>query len=446
MKRITLLLILLFAVISACKRNDFNELKPVALNLNLSFDQSLTGINFPLKNTSIKLTNLTNGNIVEGKSDESGKFNLTSLSPGSYDIEAVLVITPADYLAATGTVSETDVTFNAVLKSRSIIQATNTLNLSLNTGKVGDWIIKQLYYAGSNTTNGALFRDQFIEIYNNSNQVLYADSLYISQVYGTNTKASGIDLTKGYFQSTSKQYDWTKSIGMNDSKANTDFVYVKSLFMIEGAGKQYPVQPGGSIIIASTALNHKSPFTGADGTSISVKDPNLTIDLTSANFEVYLGNYPGVNPLASDIDNPAVPNLKVLNRGGARDLVMDATGRDAFIIFKTSSDASTWPKYPAPDQTTVSTTTDLYTQIPVKYISDGVETQTPLDANRTPKKLPSGVDISAAFVSKGQYSSQSLIRKTAKTVNGRRILADTNNSVSDFTELDIPDITKTIFK
>lgn len=446
MKKTTLLLLLLIAVISACKRNDFDELKPVSLSLNLSFDQSLTGISFPIKNTTIKLTNLTNGNIVEGKSDESGKLTLTSLSPGSYDIEAVLVVSPADYLAATGTSSETDVTFNAVLKSQSIQQATNTLNLVLNTGKIGDWVIKQLYYAGSNTINGATFRDQFVEIYNNSNMVLYADSLYFSQIYGTNTKAASIDLTKGYFQTATKQFDWTKSIGMNDSKANTDYVYAKSLFMIEGNGKQYPVQPGGSIIIAATALNHKSPFTGADGGTISVKDPSLTIDLSRADFEVYLGNYPSVNPLASDIDNPSVPNLKVINRGGGRDLIMDATGRDAFIIFKTSSDVTSWAKYPAPDQNIVSTTTDLYTQIPVKYISDGVETQTPLDANRTPKKLANAIDISATFVSKGQYSSQSLIRKTAKTVNGRKILADTNNSVSDFTELDIPDVTKTIFK
>ena len=101
MKKITLLFIALIGVISACKRNDFSELKPVALSLYISFDPSLSGINFPLKNTNIKLTNLTNGNIIEGKTDDTGKLNFTSVSPGSYDIEAELNVSPADYLAAT---------------------------------------------------------------------------------------------------------------------------------------------------------------------------------------------------------------------------------------------------------------------------------------------------------------------------------------------------------
>ncbi len=233
---------------------------------------------------------------------------------------------------------------------------------------------------------------------------------------------------------------------MSNSKANTDYVYAKTMFMIPGTGKQYPVQPGSSIIIAATAINHKSPYVGADGKAVSVKDPSLTIDLNAANFEIYLGNQPGINPLPSDIDNPAVANLTVFDRGGSRDLILDATGRDAYIIFKTNENVTSWPRYPAPDQATITTTTDLYYQIPSKYIFDGVEIQPPLPANQIPKKLESTIDAGFKFVSKGQYSSQSLIRKTAKTVNGRRILQDTNNAGNDFDELDIPDVTRTIFK
>lgn len=446
MKKIKLLILALTATLAACKRDNFNELKPVAITIDIAFDATAKPYNFPVKNSKIILTNLTNGNIVEGKTDENGTLNLTSVSPGNYDIEATLSISPADYFIATGTMPEVDVVFNAVLKSQSVIQEKNHLSLELKAGKLGDWIIKQIYYAGSHTSNGAMFRDQFIEVYNNSNEVLYADSLCFSQVFGTNTKLTAIDMTKGYYQVTTKQFDWTKSIGMIDSKANTDYVYAKSLFMIPGTGTEHPVQPGNSIIIAATALNHKSPFTGADGKTISVKDPSLTIDLSNADFEVYLGNYPGVNPLASDVDNPAVTNLTVLSRGGNRDLIMDATGRDAYVVFKAPSNVANWAKYPAPDETVIGTSTDLYTQIPIKYISDGVEIETPLDANRLPKKLGAALDAGAVFVSKGQYSSQSLIRKTAKTINGRNVLSDSNNSKNDFAELNIPDVTKTVFK
>jgi len=447
MRKITLLLIALTVLaFSSCKKSEEDNLKPVTIAVSVQLDASVSAYNFGLKGTAIKLTNLTNGQVTNGQTDATGNISIPSISPGNYDVQATLTVLAADYSAATGTSTTNDITFSALIKSLSITESSTTVPLILKTGRIGDWIIKQIYYAGSNTSNGATFRDQFIELYNNSNEVLYADSLYFSQAYGANSKSSAIDLSKGYYQTSTKQYDWTKSIGMSNDQANTNYVYAKSLFMISGSGKEHPVQPGSSIIIAATALNHKSPFTGADGKTISVKDPSLTVDLSGADFEVYLGDYPGVNPLASDIDNPSVPNLKVIATGGARDLIMDATGRDAYFIFKTSEDVSTWKKYPAPDQTSISTSTDLYIQIPISYISDGVEIQTPLPANVVPKKFGSTIDVGSAFVSKGQYSSQSLIRKTSKTVNGRIVLTDTNNSANDFTELDIPDVTKTVFK
>jgi len=446
MRKISLLIIMALLTFASCKRSDIENLKPVSVSLKVSLDGSISDYNFPLTNAEIKFTNLTNGQITEGKTDKDGNINIPSLSPGNYDIQAVLTISAATYAAATGTSTESNVVFNGLIKSQNIINATNSFSISLKTGRIGDWVIKQIYYAGSNTSNGAVFRDQFVEIYNNSNEVLYADSLYFSQVYGTTTKTSAIDLSKGYFQSVSKQYDWTKSIGMSNSKANTDYVYAKTLFMVPGTGKQYPVQPGSSIIIAATAINHKSPFIDTDGKTISVKDPSLTIDLSAANFEIYLGNYPGINPLTSDIDNPAVPNMINLERASNRDLILDATGRDAYVIFKTNEVVTSWTRYPAPDQTSVNTATDLYYQIPSKYIFDGVEIQPPLAANQIPKKLEGTIDAGFKFVSKGQYSSQSLIRKTAKTVNGRKILQDTNNSANDFDELDIPDVTRSVFK
>ena len=446
MRKISLLLIVAIITFVSCKRNDIENLKPISISLNVNLDPSISAYNFPLKNAEIKFTNLTNGQITEGKTDASGNLTFPSLSPGNYDIQAVLTISAADYSATTGTLTLNDVVFNGLLKGQNIVQATNSLSIVLKTGKIGDWVFKQIYYSGSNTTNGATFRDQFIEIYNNSNEILYADSLCFAQVYGTATKTAAIDMSRGYYQAISKQFDWTKSIGMSNSKANTDYVYAKTLFMIPGTGKQYPVQPGSSIIIAATAINHKSPYIGTDGKAVSVKDPSLTIDLSAANFEIYLGDQPGINPLASDIDNPAVANLAVLDRGGSRDLILDATGRDAYVIFKTNENVTSWPRYPSPDQATITTTTDLYYQIPSKYIFDGVEIQPPLTTNQIPKKLEPTVDAGFKFASKGQYSSQSLIRKTAKTVNGRRILQDTNNAANDFDELDIPDVTRTIFK
>lgn len=446
MKKITFTIFSLVAILFSCKRNDVEDLKPVAISVAVSFNSAYAGYNFPLKDTEIKFTNLSNGLITNLKADETGAVSLDKIAPGNYDIEAVLIISAADYQNYTSIATQTEVVFNGVLKSQNIIQSSNELKIVLNTGRLGDWIFKQIHYAGSHASNGAVFRDQFIEVYNNSNEVLYADSLYIVQAYGSTSKLTAIDVSTGFFQSTSKQYDWTKSIGMNNSKANTDYVYSKNIWMIPGSGKDHPVQPGNSLIIAANALNHKVPFVGADGKTVTVKDPSLTIDLSNADFEIYLGNYPGISPLGSDVDNPNVANMINTSIISGRDLILDATGREALFLFKTNRPQSEWKRTPAPDKLEINTTTDLYYQIPNSEVLDAVDIQPPLETNRVPKKFGSTLDATFTFVSKGQYSSQSLIRKTGKTVNGRVILKDTNSSANDFTELDIPDVTKTVFR
>lgn len=446
MKKITFTILSLIIVLFSCKRNDVEDLKPVAVSVAISFDNAYAGYNFSLKNTEVKFTNLSNGLVTNLRTDETGAVSLDKISPGNYDIEAVLTVSAKDYEAATALATENEVVFNGVLKSQSIVQSSNALKMVLNAGKIGDWVFKQIYYAGSHATNGAMFRDQFIEVYNNSNQVLYADSLYIVQAYGTPSKLTAIDVNNGPFQSASKQYDWTKSIGMNNGKANTDYVYGDNIWMIPGNGKDHPVQPGKSLIIAATAMNHKVPFVGADGKSVTVKDPSLTIDLSKADFEIYLGDYPGISQLSSDIDNPNVPNLKNISILSNRDLILEANGREALFLFKTKRTQLEWKRVPAPDKLEIDNTTDLYYQIPNSEVFDAVDIQPPLETNRIPKKFGSTLDATFTFVSKGRYSSQSLIRKTGKTVNGRIILKDTNSSTNDFTELDIPDVTKTVFK
>jgi hypothetical protein len=42
------------------------------------------------------------------------------------------------------------------------------------------------------------------------------------------------------------------------------------------------------------------------------------------------------------------------------------------------------------------------------------------------------LDALYTYVPNGAYSSQSAIRKTETTINGRKVLKDTNNSAEDF--------------
>lgn len=425
----------LAAALTACKKDKSPDIAPVDLGVNVSYGLSTSTYTLPLNDIKVKLTNINTGNVSEASTDADGKVSFKQISAGTYDIDAVLEIDAATYSQLTGTVTQQNVTFNASIKNTQINAGSNDqLDLKLITGKSGDWVIKQVYYAGSDNANGAIFRDQFVEIYNNTDQVMYADSLYFSQLEGR-----ALPTTSGYYWQANDQYDWSKSVGMpSNIDANNDYVYTSVILMVPGNGKQHPVQPGESIVIAQTALNHKSPFTGNNGSTISVKDPSLTVDLSAADFETYYGNLPGVSPLASDIDNPNVPNMEVIQYTG-RDMVLDANGRESYVIFKVDGPdvVKNLPSYYAPLIATPGTSAKKSFQLPISYIIDGVDVQPNLPANRIPKKLNAQIDAGTTFVPKGRYTSQSIIRKTEKTVAGRRILKDTNNSTEDFDYFDV---------
>ncbi|RFZ94878.1 DUF4876 domain-containing protein [Mucilaginibacter conchicola] len=432
MKHINYLFLMLSFIVLAtsCKKNDPKDIELASLSVKTAFDADNATYGFDMSQLKVTATNLVTNQTYTGKTETDGTVNFSSLSPGDYNIAATLTIKASDYNAKAGTNVEDDVVFNGSISRQNVQQAASAA-ITLKAGRIGDFVIKQVYYAGSDIKDGALFRDQFIEIYNNSNETLYADSLYFGQVENVSAVATRIDFTKGYYQANGS-WDWTKAVDMNNDKANTDYIYSKSLFMIPGTGKQYPVEPGKSIIIAANALNHKAPYTDATGKTIGVNKPELTVDLSAADFEVYLGNQDGINPLASDIDNPAVPNVVVINRGGNRDLVIDNLGRDGIMIFKTAADVKNLPRYATPDKTVVTATSTLSTQIPISYIIDGVGLQHAVAASRVPKQLPDLLDGGEIFVTGGSYSSQSVVRKTRRVVNGRIVLQDTNNSTNDF--------------
>jgi hypothetical protein len=437
------IILILLLTIAACKKDNSSsnsDVKPVTININLSYEAAHTELGMSLEKTQVKITNLTTTQTYTAAASADGSVEFKDVAPGNYDVSAVQTISAADYNLKAGTNLTEAVIFNGILSRQSLVQ-NSKLSIVLKTGRVGDLVIKQIYYSGSHVTNGAVFRDQFVEIYNNSNATLYADSLYFGQIVNVSSALNKVDFSRGYYLP-GGQYDWTKSIGMSNSKANTDYVYMSSLFMIPGNGKQYPILPGTSIIIASNAMNHKMPYTGTDGKAIAIKDPSLTVDLSKADFEVYLGNQNDINPLASDLDNPAVPNLTVLDRGSNRDLVLDVLGRDGLVIFKSAADPRIWKKFPTPDVVQVIASTKTYYQVPVAILIDGVGLNQTAAINRAPKYMNDVIDAGEIFTAKGSYSSQSVLRKTNKMVNGRVILKDTNNSSNDFGVLNLVDASK----
>lgn len=440
-KQLLSTLFLSIAMLTACKK-DNPEAEAISVSFQVKFDEQAAALGLSPANTEVTITNQTNGLSNKAKTDASGNVKFESITPGNYTVVSSLTISAADYSAASGSLTQEDVVFNANL-NQFLNKTTGNLELILKTGRLGDWLLKQIYYGGSHILNGAVFRDQFLEIYNNSNAVMYADSLYIGLVVGVQNTNS--DVSRSWFLP-SGQFNWTDALNMKNAKANTDYVYLTTVVRIPGNGKQYPVQPGTSFIVAQNAINHKVPYTDNTGKAISVKNPELTIDLSKADFEAYYGDLPGINRLSSDIDNPLVPNLDVVYRVSDRDLILDNNGREAIVLFKTTANLNSFPKFPTPDVKTITSTTSQYIQMPTSILTDGVEIAYTLETKRVPHRLPATIDAGFTFTTGGSYTSQSVIRKTGKTVNGRRILKDSNNSSLDFESLTMADPSKTAFK
>lgn len=440
MKNKFLLALSAFALFS-CSEDDFSQAgaQPIDYKVSVTYDETFD--NLAAKNITVKLKNTNTSDEYTMATDAQGNANFGSILPGTYDINATVTLSAAEFNATFGYAPETEeVVFNANL-NQIVVNTNNTMSsLTLKTARLGDLVIKQIYYGGSHAQQGASFRDQFIEIFNNSNEVIYADGLYVAQVMGKQNNTSHPKTQSN------GQWDWSQSLGMTiGNKANTDYVYADYVFQIPGNGTQYPIQPGESIVIAQSAQNHKAPLVDLTGEPISIQNPDLTIDLSTADFEAYLGNFRisiEEEPYKYDLANPAVPDLLIGYWGregywnGNKDFLMDNLGRDSYVIFRTET--LDYKDFPTPDVTEIVNTGNSQTkfnlQIPVSIIIDGVETQHANTSSALPQRLPSTIDNTSTKIT-APFTSKSVMRKTKTTANGRKILQDTNNSAADFVEV-----------
>lgn len=418
-------------IFNSCSDDDFGgmNLAPVSVNTEVKFGGDYAATNKFAANAKVTFRNVDTGVEYISTTNANGTVQFPTVLPGTYNAIVTLILTPAQFEEYFGYSSGSDdeIVFNGVAENITIANSGTTVTIEiLAANTVGGLVIKQIHYGGSHVTQGASYRDQFVEIYNNSNEVLYADGLMFAQLFGNNT------VGRDPFHLASGQLDWSKSEGNTvGNAANTDYVYADAVYRIPGSGNQYPIQPGESIVIAGTAINHKQNYTDNTGNSVSIQNPELTVDLSNADFEANLTAYTGTQ-FKFDIQNPNVPDLEIVHWVQGYDMVLDALGRDGYIIFRaTNKELASLKKYKNPS----NANNNLYLQIPNNLILDGVDTTRDLANNLVPKKLQTSIDAGNTYLLQGQYSSTSVVRKTQKVVNGRIILKDTNNSTEDFVNI-----------
>ncbi|MBB6370284.1 DUF4876 domain-containing protein [Chryseobacterium shigense] len=445
MKQLLSLFTIILMLIS-CRDDDFGNggnatLQPVAYQVKVSYDKAVYG-DKQAKTATVVMTNNNSGDTYTLNTDANGYANFQNVIPGTYKITVSKKMLSNEFLATFGyQAASAEMSFNGVQENAIISANIQSTSVEVKGARVGDLLIKQVYYAGSHALQGASFRDQFIEIYNNSDQIIYADGLYIGQLYGKVNTA-----TNNSYSQANGQFDWSKSIGMTmGNAANTDYAYADYVIKVPGNGTQYPILPGESVVIAQNGVNHKAPLVDNTGNPITIQNPALTVDLSTSNFEVYLGNYNlsiGQPVYKFDIQNPAVPDMQIAYWGRTgywspnNDFIIDNLGRDSFVIFR-ADDLDALPDYSDPSVTTVNSNTRYFKQIPNNIIIDGVDLQHYNPNSQRPKMLSASIDASS-IACDASFNSQAVIRKTKALVdlpnNGgkRKVLEDTNNSANDF--------------
>jgi hypothetical protein len=259
-----------------------------------------------------------------------------------------------------------------------------TISMRLNTVGLK---INEIYYAGP-PNNEFYFYDQFIELYNNSQDTVYLDGTIIIRGGGYNLAGQDNDgdgdIDYFYFDT-------------SDGHEHRCFIFAFQLPGDPIVGKTYPLPPGKYAVVASDAIDHREVI-------------STSIDLSNADFEFY-------NPyLPQDPNNLSVPdfvNIISIDYGigntndfllhVARDIVLLASGVDS----------------------------EFWDGIDIDTIIDGVEYNIDKDAIL---RLDDRIDKGAA----GVESDRVITAYSGMSIQRIRPGFDTNNSTVDFMILDKP--------
>lgn len=390
---LTILLTTLFFV--SCRKDRFGALQPSTVGVQVRYPSSFTT---PLSvGAEVVLTNTSDGSVQRGVTGSGGEATFSAVLPGTYSATATIRLNEEQSLLLGGAKSAIQLTGS--VNNLVVMNGQNpTFTIDLQLSALGGLVIKEVYYTASRTpSNGTYFSDQFVELYNNSSDTIYLDSLCIGDVYGVS----------GLINPTSLPTDF---------KDDVNHVYLNNIWQVPGSGKTHPLAPGKSIVIAQDGVNHQDPLL----------NPSSPVNLADADWETF-------NARADnrDADAPDVPNLRRVYFTGGFDWLLTVFG-PGVVIFKGDSAQLVSQTAPIPSAPTLAPRI----KIPNAVVIDAFEALRD-GSSASFKRIPTVLDAGFVFAD-DTYNKQSFRRKTLNQIAGRRILQDSNNSASDFEKLSSP--------
>lgn len=383
MKRV-LLAVMILAAFAACK-----EVPPITdVEWTPVIDESALG-EVPAPDVyKVTLTNVGTEEVVNGEYDRSapaafrlvpGIYNIVIQAHGSLGGRAFNYIGSANSVSITGKEESYD-----PIK----IQATASSAL----------VFKEIHYNASMVSGSSTARylkDTFFEIYNNSDATVYADGICLGDPMSETT------------------FDFS------DKLPNAqDYVFIGTyVWQIPGSGKDYPIAPGESFIIAASAIDHSKVAE--------------TVDLSTAEFETICDKYKekGGQADANAVNMSLACTIKESALGNQLGKFTDS----AWCLFYPSVPLRKDGEYLESNHANNYGLEVLLTD--VLDAVDCLKTDNPAD-----KRLNKVLD--AGWIRcETTGSNQSIVRKVAESLpDGRIRLQDTNNTSEDFTVNDKPEI------
>ena len=384
--------------LSACQ--SFNDLEgaekiaPISVEVNLDFNiENLA----ELKDLKLKFDNYDEGLHYE-QAISQNRTEMKNILPGIYTAN----------VSGTAIDKEGNEYYvNGSMVNKALFEDKGTINLTIKGLKISPLVFKEIYYTCSRTPlNKQYIYDQFYEVYNNSSKMIYLDGVHFANLYPDKSSTS-LPL-------------WPEADG-------DDYVYALRVWKFAGSGKDYPLQPGESCIIAQFATNHQ----------LDIYNPDSPVDLSGADFEFYMDNTNYPNAPAPDMEH-VFYNGKA-EKGTLKQYLTTVFG-GAYVVFQVP-ESETWDPVNDPQMQTrdLSTTkAHLYAKIPIRYVLDAVEAidnESKMNAKRLPGVLDAGITWVGAT-----YNGLGVCRKLSadengiplQRENGAYIYQDTNNSTDDF--------------
>lgn len=331
---------------------------------------------------------------LQATTDANGIATFENIVPDVYDVSVAWKMTPDEYSQITGEMVQNHKYTVAGSKSAELLSEdiTTPLTIDMNISVDQSILISKIYSAGSkDSKNKNYLAGRYIELYNNSDETVDIAGLYLGLIETNSSPAYTLGLVP-------------------------DTIFMKQIFRIP-TDKSYMVAPGQSIIITNSAIDHTQ-------TAMNAFEHNLL----NADFEAK-------DQQGKTTNNPDVPALELIYTAYAAisNMNLSQGGPGGIVIFETEEDVANWPLA----YNYGKTSGNKWMKLPAKYILDGVDVlknnaQTGVDANL--KRLYDYIDAGYANINAANgYNGEVMYRKVQSTTeDGRQILSDTNNSLSDF--------------